>query len=145
MNTELVRAIIKDAVNITTCDINTIKEFSLNLWNYDLLTISDAEVVSEIQKFIYNHNQQDSIINFIYETYLRCLENGVDKKALGELAHTATEFLNSKSLDSEYSKIILEGSINDDNGSDIFLNVIRFLRCYLPILDDQIVIRFNKQ
>lgn len=142
---EIVRNILKDVVSNTTCDIDVLKEFAMDLRKYELLTMSDKNVVASVTNFIYDHKDQDSIINFIYETYVMSLCYGVDKTKLAELSLSTIEFLNSKSLDSEYAKILLENFVTEDDGKNIFLNVIRFLRCYVSILEDYIVIRFNKE
>lgn len=142
---EVVKSILKDVVANTTCDIDVLKEFAMDLRRYELLTMSDKTVIGNVTRFIYEHKGQDSIINFIYETYVSCLCYGVDKNKLAELSLSTIEFLNSESLDKEYANVLLENFVAETEGSNIFLNVIRFLRCYVSILEDCIVIRFNRE
>lgn len=142
---EVVRSILKDVVANTTCDIDVLKEFAMDLRKYELLTMSDKTVISNVTRFIYEHKGQDSIINFIYETYVSCLCYSVDKYKLAELSLSTIEFLNSESLDKEYADVLLENFVPEKEGSNIFLNVIRFLRCYVSILEDCIVVRFNRE
>ena len=117
----------------TTCPLETIAELSDELKHYYAFGVDTQSAASGVLTFIYAHQEQDNILDFLYVLYTQLVINGVVDINL--LRRTTKEFLNSSSLDRSVRDYTLGSLIDEDKGSDKLLSTIKLLRFYLPQLD----------
>lgn len=132
------RKIISDAVSNSYVDIKVLGNLSDSLKMLTMSYMYGENNHRAAYGFIYE-NQQELVIDFLYEVYYHILAHGYDVEFLKNLKSSVSEYLDSSSLSDP-----IKGMVNTNTEQvDILFSTIVFLRLFLKQFDTELIKRNN--